>query len=386
VPPVRGGAIGTSIVETASRLRGRRVVVVSPVHPGLPSEETVGLVEHRRVDPSAPTGSSRTVGPQRAKKPPPLRKAYAQAAGRALEGFTGAIVVGNRPQFLPALRSAAPDAELVLSLANLHFHDATTLRSFDTVIAWSDFVRRELLRFLGAEGVAPEVVVIRGGVDLDRFHPASLDERATARRSLALPEQGPIVLFAGRVVEYKGLHLLVEAWPAVRRRHPGATLVVVGAGAFGAHDASPYEEEVHRQAERAGGVRWAGFVTPEQTPPYWAAADVFCGPALWDEPLGLVYLESMASGIPPIGVARGGIPEIISHDETGVLLPTAPSALDVEEALDRLLVDPALRVRLGRCGREVAEQRFGWEASARATEALADARFPGSTHGVTIKS
>ena len=97
-------------------------------------------------------------------------------------------------------------------------------------------------------------------------------------------------------------------------------------------------------------------------------ATVFACPSLY-EPLGIVNLEAMACGTAVVASAVGGIPEVVSDGETGLLVPPDdPGALAA--ALNALLGDPARADALGRAGRERAVTEFGWQAVAAQTAGL----------------
>ena len=369
VPPVLGGAVATYISELAPRLNGdREVTVVSVRHPGLPADERVGRVRHRRVGPRAPVRSLIRLVPRRRRwRGDAEKRAYLESVVRVLHGFDGTIIVGNRPRSVPRLRRAAPRSRIVLRLDNLHLRDPEALAACDALMPCSSFVGEAA----AAAAAAPVPVrVVHNGVDLDAFRPHDEAQRAEARRRLGLPD-APVVLFVGRLVPDKGPHLLLDAVPGLLRRQPDLSVVLVGSAHFGRGKVTDYERELRARAEAIGRqVRLTGFVRPAALPEWFAAADVFCAPGLWDEPFGMVYAESMASGVPPVGTARGGIPEVVDDGETGLLLPRSPTAADVEERLAALLEDASLRERLARAGRADAEARFSWDAMARATEDL----------------
>jgi len=97
-------------------------------------------------------------------------------------------------------------------------------------------------------------------------------------------------------------------------------------------------------------------------------ATVFACPSLY-EPLGIVNLEAMACGTAVVASAVGGIPEVVSDGETGLLVPPGdPAALAV--ALNALIGDPARAAAMGRAGRDRAIAEFGWQAIAAQTAAL----------------
>ena len=75
-----------------------------------------------------------------------------------------------------------------------------------------------------------------------------------------------------------------------------------------------------RPCDSAGQVHFVGHVPYEQLPQYYAGCDVFVAPSLY-EPFGMIYLEAMACGKPAVACATGGVPKIIAHGQTGILVP-----------------------------------------------------------------
>lgn len=130
-------------------------------------------------------------------------------------------------------------------------------------------------------GVHAPLVVVPNAVDVTRFAIPAAD-RAAARRRLRLPD-GPLAVCVGRLAAQKGQDLLLEIWPAVRERVPGADLVLVGDGPDGARlrrAAPPGATLVGRRAD---------------VPDWWAAADVALLPSRW-EGMALTALETVAAG------------------------------------------------------------------------------------------
>lgn len=188
--------------------------------------------------------------------------------------------------------------------------------------------------------------IIPNGVDTVRFSP-------DVERMPGLEDGGPTILFVGRADPRKGLPLLLEALPRVRARIPTARLIVVGAGA----------EEVAGPlaaldpASRAC-VHFAGYVAPEDMGRYYASCDVFCSPATGQESQGIVLLEAMAAGRPPVAFAIPGYRDVVSHGVDGWLVDELAAA-PLAEGLVHLLGHPALVAHLGEAGRKTA-LRYSW--------------------------
>lgn len=193
---------------------------------------------------------------------------------------------------------------------------------------------------------ADRVHVAPSGVDLDFFAPQPLPTGPS-----------PEVLFVGRLVEKKGLDVLLEAWPLVRRAVPGARLRVVGGG--------PLEDAV-RAAAPDGVTLRLGTAGREHVRDALARATVVCTPSRTGadgdaESLLYVNLEAQAMGRPVVSTRHGGVPEFV--DDGGLLVPEgdAPALAD---ALVSVLRDRALAERLAAAG-PVTAARFGRDVCAR---------------------
>jgi glycosyltransferase involved in cell wall biosynthesis len=169
-----------------------------------------------------------------------------------------------------------------------------------------------------------------------------------------------IVLSAGRMIERKGFEYLVSAMPLVREKVPGAVLHLVGDG--------PWRARLQEQVATMGAGKFVllpGKVPNETLDDLFARCSVFVLPAVVDskgdtEGLGVVLLEAMMYGKPVIGSDVGGIPDVIAHDRTGLLVPQKdPQAL--ANTIARVLTDPALAERLGKAGQACVQEKFSWE-------------------------
>jgi glycosyltransferase involved in cell wall biosynthesis len=239
----------------------------------------------------------------------------------------------------------------------------TLMRDADAWVAISQEIRRELL----AAGVSEaKAVYIPHAVDTGRFAPADAMERARQRHRLGLPPDGTLVVYTGRLLRGKGLDVLLEAFARIAARQPRAHLVLVGSGAG---QVLSVEDELQRQARDAGlsdRVSFAGRTDDVQA--YLQASDVFAFPSLF-EALGLSLVEAAACGLACVGSRTGGIVDVIEHGRSGFLC--APGdAVELAEALEALLADPARREAFGRRGLAIARTRFDLEDSVARYRAL----------------
>jgi glycosyltransferase involved in cell wall biosynthesis len=123
-------------------------------------------------------------------------------------------------------------------------------------------------------------------------------------------------LFAGKLAEYKGVHLLLDAWR--RTGDLDAELVVVGDG--------PLADVVAAAAAADPRITWAGQVPPEEVPDQLLAARAVVVPSVWDEPFGRSAAEALAAGRPVVTTGTGGLSEVVD-DSCGWLTGTDPDAL-----------------------------------------------------------
>ena len=221
---------------------------------------------------------------------------------------------------------------------------AWALATSDEVVAISAHTAGEIAAFRPVEARVIPYTVGFGA-------PEPGDTRSHQKNSL-------VVLFVGRLVERKGVRHLIDAMrrlPASRH----ARLVVIGDG--------PERAALEDQARRDGvaaQVEFRGRVTGEDLKRAYAGADVFVLPAIVDargdtEGLGVVLLEAMTYGVPVIGSDLGGITDIVTNGETGLLVPPGDAAT-LAAAIERLAGDPALAARLGKAGQRRVREEFSW--------------------------
>ena len=199
-------------------------------------------------------------------------------------------------------------------------------------VVLSDAFRRVLIE---RYGVAPwHISVIAPGVDVARFSPG---DRSQARACLGLPEDAPVVVAVRRLVPRTGIDVLLRAWPEVERALPSSVLLVVGGG--------PERAQLERLAGPAppeGSVRFLGLASEETVLRTYQAADVSVVPSVALEGFGLVVLESLACGTPPIVTDAGGLAEALLPLDPSLVVPAGDA-----RALARRLVGALDGTRAG---------------------------------------
>ncbi|MGD8194667.1 glycogen synthase [Herbiconiux sp. P18] len=245
--------------------------------------------------------------------------------------------------------------------------------SADAVIAVSNGMRRDILRSYPALDES-KVTTVYNGIDLERWKPHH-DAEVLAEHGID-PDR-PTVVFVGRITRQKGLPYLLRAIALL----PPEVQVVLCAGA---PDTPAILEEVSSAVrllqETRSGIVWIDAILPQPSlTAVLTAATVFVCPSVY-EPLGIVNLEAMACGLPVVGTATGGIPEVVDDGVTGLLVPidqaqdgtgtpTDPDRFvaDLARALTEVVSDPARAKAMGEAGRARAEAEFSWGAIAAQT-------------------
>lgn len=193
-------------------------------------------------------------------------------------------------------------------------------------------------------------------VDTITYHPTKADPAMRERLTGGHPE-APLVTYVGRVSKEKDLARLKNVMQLVRADVPEARLAIVGAG--------PFLEEL--KAHFGDEAVFTGYLSGDDLAAAFASGDVFVFPSA-TETLGLVALESFASGVPVIGTNAGGIPFVIEEGVTGHLIGTAErdgadgTDEDWARAITGLINDPVRRADMGRAARVEAE-KYSWRES-----------------------
>ncbi len=201
------------------------------------------------------------------------------------------------------------------------------------------------------------VHVVPNGVDPDRWR-STRRQRAELRSRHA--GDGPLVVYAGRLVHEKGVQTLLSALRPLRERHPGLRLVVAGTGT--------HEDALHEQARSLHVVRavdWVGFVPGSQVAMLFGVADVAVVPSLY-EPFGIVALEAAAAGTPVVAATTGGLVDLID-DHVATAGFAAGDVAALVDAVDAVLADPAAAQRSVARARRVLARGYTWAAVADRT-------------------
>jgi len=230
------------------------------------------------------------------------------------------------------------------------------LRRVKKIIPNSYWTKDWFLDILGEE-FREKTRVIAPGVFLERFKPdlntTSLDKKYNLGGK-------KVVLFAGKLTRYKGVKYLIKA----AKKIP-AEVVILGDG--------PERKDLEKRVKRLklSNVHFVGHLAnkTEVLNRFYSRADVFVAPSVWDEPLGLVILESMACKTPVVVTRKGGIPLAVKEGVNGLFVRPR-NASEIVEKVNYLLKNDDLRRKMGERARKIVEKKFSWETIAQKFERI----------------
>lgn len=192
------------------------------------------------------------------------------------------------------------------------------------------------------------VRVIPGGVDIKKFNP----DLPTKDIDIKYGFKGKrVVLFAGKLTTYKGVKYLIKA---ARKIHD-AEIVILGEG--------PERPALEQRVKDYGltNVHFIGHLGPsDELNKFYKRASVFVAPSVWDEPLGLVILEAMASRTPVVVTRKGGIPLAVKDGINGYFVRPR-NATEIAEKVNLLLSNEEKRQKMADNARRIAVEKFSWE-------------------------
>lgn len=373
-PPDKGG-VQTYSAELVQALveRGHELEVVAPRVDGADGWDAGFVCPVHRVPVPRDTMPVASV-PQVAAR---LAGGRFDAAVHAQWNTAAGGVVARRRGWIRALAIAAHGRELLWTpTVGRGPYDRVRRRALaaaDRIFAVSHHTA-ELVRGLG---VAPErVTVVHNGTHPDRFALPGVQARAAALRA---EHDGVLVLTVARLVPHKGIDTMLRAVALLAPSLPQLRYVVLGRG----HD----RDRLHRLASSLGiadRVHWVEGAEAFELAAWLHACDVFALMSRDRSPdvegFGIALLEAAACGRPAIAGRSGGIPDAVEHGVTGLLCaPERPA--EIAESLRTLVIDAALRERLGAAARTRLVEQLTWGHAAARIEAALGEDVAGNTLG-----
>ena len=242
--------------------------------------------------------------------------------------------------------------------------EKSAYESADAIIAVSDGMRSDVLR--AYPDVDPtKVVTIRNGVDIEKFAPnfdPYVKEKITNKYGIT----GRYAIFVGRITRQKGLAHLLRAWQSVSPEYG----LVLAAGSPDEPGIGAEVEQLINDLQRSRkNVWWIKDMAPhDELTSLLTGADLFVCPSIY-EPLGIVNLEAMGCETAVLGSRVGGIPEVVSDNQTGRLVDydvTDPRTFEsnLSAQINDLMANQDLLQKMGKAGRIRAKEHFDWDAIA----------------------
>jgi starch synthase len=254
--------------------------------------------------------------------------------------------------------------------------EKSSYETADAVIAVSAGMRLDILR--SYPHIDPtKVHVVHNGIDVDAWAPTTNPELL---ERWGIDASRPSVVFVGRITRQKGLPYLLGAAELL----PSEVQLILCAGAPDTPEimAEVEHKVAQLQAQRDGVIWITDHLPRHELAAILSAGTTFVCPSIY-EPLGIVNLEAMACGIPVVGTATGGIPEVVEDGVTGWLVPIEQVqdgtgtpvnpekyVSDLAQALQLAVSDPARAQQMGVAARERARVHFDWMAIAEQTRAI----------------
>ena len=249
--------------------------------------------------------------------------------------------------------------------------EKTALLNADGIIAVSRSMLEDVQQLYGVS--SEKIHVIHNGIDLDRYKP-TFDKEIL--ESYGINPDKSFILFVGRITRQKGIIHLVNGLPYVDRE----IQVVLCAGA---PDTEEIDREMKQRVEKVRAttgnqIIWISEFLPEDHIVVLNShASIFVCPSVY-EPFGIINLEAMACNTPVVASTVGGIPEVVVHNETGLLVdfesgnnfePKHPEQFsrDLAAAINKLMSSPKKLKAMGAASRMRVEQHFSWENISRQT-------------------
>jgi len=254
-----------------------------------------------------------------------------------------------------------PEDKVHLGERVVRLVEGFTMRTSDAVVALNKTMYRAIVEKAGVNG--NKAVIIPNGVDIDYFKPGLRNSELLSKFNL---EEEDYVLFVGRISPEKGVHLLLKAFSHIAQESVHVKLAIVGpfTGSFSASEASPYARTIVEYAKRRipGRVIFTGAVNRDELRVLYSNAYLLVLPSL-AEAFGMVLIEAMASGIPPLGSTAGGIPDVIIDGVNGLLFKKGDWK-DLAMKMLTLINDESLRNKLAAKARETAIEKYSWQVIA----------------------
>ena len=224
------------------------------------------------------------------------------------------------------------------------------------IITVSRFISKALDECMEDKQV--ESVVLKNCTKVESFNKdIYIDERKELRNRFNIKDNEITIMFTGRTIWQKGIKELLLAFKQVSNRYNNVKLLIVGNSGFGNEVKTKFDRELKDIAEGIKDkVIFTGFIHNSKMPQIHAMADIAVIPSIYDDPAPLVVMECMASGLAVITTDSGGIPEYVGENNCISIIRDKNIIINLEKALEKLIVDESYRKTLGKNAHNYAQQ------------------------------
>ena len=296
-------------------------------------------------------------------------------------GSYDVVHIHNEAALTPAIHKASPSSQIILHINDEVMSKMSTDQlqeiavTSPLILSCSRLVAANVaFAFDDARVQIPAHDLFYNFVDTNEYDPGrfSPEQRLSEFERIGLDPNKVTVLYAGRVIEQKGVHLALQAYKAQRESNqssigkptPELQMLFVGAPWYSRENDSAYYIQLTRQLDDSGAiVKFTGYVPHADMPKFYSLGDIFLAPSIWDDPSPFVTYEAQAMKLPVIAGARGGIPEIVENGTTGYCIDPFNTALFSRLLTD--LCDDNLREKMGSAGRRRMMRNFSVTSAAR---------------------
>lgn len=160
--------------------------------------------------------------------------------------------------------------------------------------------------------MSDQAYIVKNGFDVQKFtRLMPIEEKIQLKQKLGIQDDKKVIVFAGRITEYKGIKELASAVSSMNDN--SLVLLIIGSFNFGSGETSAFENELKQILKKIEDrVIWTGFIPYDDMWKYYKLADVAVLPSMWEEPAGLTMIEAAASNVPVVTTYSGGIPEYLN--------------------------------------------------------------------------
>lgn len=243
-------------------------------------------------------------------------------------------------------------------LSTNHAEFRKEISSVNKVITVSNFISKGIDKCMSQEKENVQTAVLRNCTDVKKFNVNNYkQERNKLRDKYNIKNNELVIMFTGRPVPQKGIKELLIAFKELCNKYNNVKLVIVGNSGFGKEIKTDFDNQLEEIAESIKDkVVFTGFIHNSKMPQIHAMADIAVIPSIYDDPAPLVVMECMASGLAVITTDSGGIPEYVGENNCISTIRDENIIINLEEALETLVVNERYRKTLGENAHNYAQQ------------------------------